>query len=161
MRRTPPQSLSPRAKTTNYLNMIMGAQEVAGHGPNAWAVLLDINGNICEGVGANVFFVRDGVALTPREDFVLPGISRQTVIEICADIGIPCEEKDLAMHDAYIADEAFITSTSLCLCPISQVNGQPLRDSGIPGPVTKRIMDRYAALVGTDFVQQYLAFLPD
>ena len=69
---------------------------------------------------------------------VLPGISRQTVIEIAAELGIPCREADLDLYDAYAADEAFLTSTSLCLCPVRSVNGMRSRRRGgvRPGDAT-------------------------
>ena len=70
------RSLTPRAKTHNYLNLIVADQEVQSIDPEAWAVLLDVNGNLCEGMGSNIFVVRDGEILTPREKFVLPGVSR-------------------------------------------------------------------------------------
>ena len=85
MRRTPPEALSPRAKTNNYLNMIVADQEVGGIDPGAWAVLLDMQGHLAEGRGSNLFLVRDGALVTPRDRSVLPGISRQTVIEIAAE----------------------------------------------------------------------------
>ena len=88
-RRTPPDSLTPRAKTHNYLNMIVANQEVQSIDPEAWAVLLDVNGNLAEGMGSNIFTVRDGAILTPREKFVLPGVSRQTVIDLAREEGIP------------------------------------------------------------------------
>ena len=88
-RRVPPDSLTPRAKTHNYLNLIVANQEVQSSDPEAWAVLLDVNGNLCEGMGSNIFVVRGGEVLTPREKFVLPGVSRQTVIELAREEGIP------------------------------------------------------------------------
>lgn len=159
VRRTPPESLSPRAKTTNYLNMILGAQEAQARDPEAWAVLLDRNGNLSEGVGANVFLVRDGEVLTPREEYILPGISRATVIDLAGRLGIACKQTDLSLYDAALAEEAFITSTSLCLCPVASINGRALADSRIPGPVTARLMQAFSDEVGMDFAAQYLRFL--
>ena len=72
-------SLSPRVKTHNYLNMIMGELEVRDRDPEAWAVLLDENGSLCEGIGSNIFVVKDGRISTPLGKYVLEGISRQTV----------------------------------------------------------------------------------
>jgi branched-chain amino acid aminotransferase len=157
VRRIAPEALSPRAKTTNYLNMTLGDLEVKARDPKLWAVLLDHNGNLCEGIGANIFLVRGGVVMTPKEDHVLPGISRATVIELCRQLAIPIEERDLAPHDAYIAQECFLTSTSLCLCPVSAFNDVTLPT--VPGPVTKRLIDAYAKLVGLDFVKQYTSRL--
>lgn len=161
VRRTPPESLSPRAKTHNYLNLIMAELEAKASDPDAWPLLLDTNGNLCEAMGCNVFLVRDGALMTPREQFVLPGISRATVIELAERLGIPCVEKDLDVFDAATADELFLSSTSLCLCPVRGVNGNPIGDGAVPGPVTKRILDAYADFVGCDFVGQYLRHCPE
>ena len=158
VRRTPPEAQTPRAKSHNYLNLVMGDLEVRAQNPVAWAVLLDMNGNLCEGLGSNIFLVQDGELLTPREKFVLPGVSRATVIELAAKLGIRCREADLDLYDAYNADEAFITSTSLCICPVASVNGMAPA-AGIYGPVTKRLIEAYVDLVDCDFVQQYLARL--
>ena len=156
-RRVPPQSMTPRAKTHSYLNMIVGDQEVQAQDPGAWAVLLDINGNLAEGMGSNIFFVRDGEIVTPREQFVLPGVSRQTAIDLARQEGIPVREGDTDLYDAYVADECFLTSTSLCICPVVSVNGQSVGPKGqVWGPVTRRLADAYIRFVGCDFVQQYL-----
>jgi branched-chain amino acid aminotransferase len=159
IRRTPPSALSPRAKTHNYLNVIMADREVKAARPEAWSVLLDENGNLCEGIGSNIFVVRDDRVYTPREQYVLPGVSRRTAMELAARLGIPCEERDLDVYDALTADEVFLTSTSLCICGVRSVNGRPIGDGRVPGPVTRRLTDAYVALVGTDFVAQYLSRL--
>ncbi len=161
-RRVPPDSLTPRAKTHNYLNLIVASQEVASIDPEAWALLLDTNGNLCEGLGSNIFVVRDGDILTPREKFVLPGVSRQTVIELARAEGLPLREADIDLYDAYNADEVFLTSTSLCICPVTAVNGVRIGgDSAVWGPVTRRIADAYSRLVDYDFVGQYLKHYVD
>jgi branched-chain amino acid aminotransferase len=67
VRRAPPDSLSARTKTNNYLNVVMGDLEAKARDPEAWAILLDVNGNLAEGIGSNVFLVRDGAVYTPRE----------------------------------------------------------------------------------------------
>jgi branched-chain amino acid aminotransferase len=159
IRRTPPSALSPRAKTHNYLNVIMADREVKAARPEAWSVLLDENGNLCEGIGSNIFVVRDDRIYTPREQYVLPGVSRRTAMELAARLGIPCEERDLDVYDAVTADEVFLTSTSLCICGVRSVNGRPIGDGRVPGPVTRRLTDAYVALVGSDFVAQYLSRL--
>lgn len=155
VRRTPPESLTPRAKSHNYLNLIMADMEVHSRDPDAWAVLLDVNGNLCEGLGSNIFLVRDGELLTPRERFVLPGVSRQATIDLARKLGIPFREADLDLYDAFNAEEAFITSTSLCICPVASINGMAM-GAGPYGPVTRRLIDAYAEMVGCDFVQQHL-----
>jgi branched-chain amino acid aminotransferase len=160
VRRVAPDMLSPRAKTHNYLNMIMGEHEAKAINPEAWAVLLDHNGNLAEGIGSNIFVVRDGAISTPHERYVLPGISRQTAMELAHQAGIPMKEADIDLFDAYVADEAFVTSTSFCICPVRSINGHLMGDKSIPGPITKRLMDAYVKLVNYDWVQQYLKHLP-
>jgi len=159
IRRTPPEVLSPRVKTLNYLNLIVADHEVHARDPDAWAILLDVNGNICEGLGSNIFVVRDGVLMTPLERYVLPGVSRQKAMDFARAAGVPVKECDIDLYDAYAADEAFITSTSLCVCPLAEINGVRIGDGRPFGPVTQAIVDAYAAHVGFDFVAQYLAHL--
>ena len=154
-RRTPPDAVSPRAKTQNYINLQLADREVRSQDPNAWAVLLDHDGNIAEGLGSNIFFVRDGELLTPRARFVLPGISRETVIDLAGEEGIAVHETDLDLFDAFTCDECFLTSTSLCMVPVSSVNGRPIGDGAVPGPVTARLVEAYKRLLDFDFVAQY------
>jgi branched-chain amino acid aminotransferase len=156
LRRTPPDSLSPRAKMHQYLNLVLADREVKAQNPNAWAVLLDVNGNLGESLGSNIFLVRDGGLLTPRERFVLPGVSRQATIDIARQLKIPFEERDIDLYDAYTADECFLTSTSLCICGVRNLNGRTFACATVPGPVTQRLIDAYKELVGCDFVAQYL-----
>jgi branched-chain amino acid aminotransferase len=159
VRRTAPEAISPRAKTHNYLNVVLGDLEAKSRDPEAWAVLLDVNGHLAEGIGSNIFLVQDGVIRTPREEFVLAGISRATVIDLAKEAGLSVVEKDLDLFDAYGADEAFLTSTSLCICPVQSVNGVVPRSGTVPGPVTRQLTDAYRRFVDHDFVAQYLKHL--
>src|SRR6266478_857636 len=158
IRRIPPPMQSPRAKTHNYLNLILADKEVKAGRPEAWSVLLDEHGNLCEGIGSNIFVVRDERVYTPREKYVLPGVSRRTVMDLAGQLGIACEERDLDLYDAVTADEMFLTSTSLCICPVRSVNGQAIASGTVPGPVTRRLTQAYIEHVGTDFVAQYLSW---
>ena len=158
-RRTPPDAVSPRAKTQNYINLQIADREVRARDPHAWAVLLDHHGNIAEGLGSNIFFVRDGELLTPRARFVLPGISRETVIELAGEEGIAVHETDLDLFDAFTSDECFLTSTSLCMVPVSSVDGRPIGGGGVPGPVTAQLVEAYKRLLDFDFVAQYTSRL--
>ena len=155
VRRAAPDMVSPRAKTHNYLNLIMGDLEAKSADPEAWSVLLDANGNLAEGTGSNIFVVRDGALFTPKARYVLPGVSRATVIELAETLKIPCHEADIDLYDAYTADEAFLTSTSLCICPVRTVNARHVAVDAIPGPVTQRLIDAYVKLADFDFVGQY------
>ena len=158
-RRVAPDALSPRVKTHNYLNLIVADQEVRRQNPKAWAILLDHNGNLSEGMGSNLFIVQNGTLSTPQDRYVLCGVSRETVIEEARKIGIEIVKKDIDLYDAYNAEEAFITSTSICVCPVRSINGITLGGGKVPGPVTKRITDAYIELVNFDFVAQYIKHL--
>lgn len=159
IRRTPPESQSPRAKVHNYVNIVQADLEVKAQNSDAAALMLDVNGNLCEGMGANIFLVRDGEIYTPREQYILAGISRSVAVELAHELAIPVHETDLDLYDAYTADEIFVTSTSYCICPVASVNGSTPSNGAIPGPVTGRLMDAYSGLVGMDFASQYLAHL--
>ena len=157
--RVPPRFMSPRAKTHNYLNLVLGDLEAQGTDPGSWAVLLDEAGNLTEGRGSNIFLVKDGAVATPKGQYVLEGITRRTVLDLAEGLGMPTAECDLDLYDAYTADEAFLTSTSLCICPVSAVNGTAIADGRTPGPVTRRLMQAFTDLAGMDFEEQYLAHL--
>ena len=156
IRRTPPECMSPRVKVHNYINLLLADQEAKAQNSDAFSILLDINGNIAEGLGSNFFIVKDGVVITPKEQYVLAGISRETVIELAQGLNIEVQEADIDLYDVYTADEAFVTSTSFCLCSVSSVNGSIIGDGSVPGPVTDRIQTAYSDLVGIDIVKQYL-----
>lgn len=156
VRRPAPDTVSPRAKTHNYLNLILAELEVNARDPDAHAVLLDTNGNLAEGKGSNLFLVKNGVLRTPKERYVLPGVSRQTTMDLAHAAKMPVEEADLDLFDALNADEIFITSTSFCICPVSTVNGAIIGDGQIPGPITKQLIDAYVDYVDCDWYGQYL-----
>ena len=155
-RRIAPDMLSARAKTHNYLNMIVAEQSVKAHDPDGWAVLLDVNGNLAEGMGSNIFVVGGGRLYTPSERYVLPGVSRRMTLDLACKLGIPAIEGDIDLFDAANADEMFLTSTSLCIAAARSFNGAQIGDGRVPGPVTRRLTDAYIAEVGCDFVKQYL-----
>ena len=157
--RVPPRFMSPRAKTHNYLNLVLGDLEAQGTDPGSWAVLLDETGNLTEGRGSNIFLVKDGAVATPKGQYVLEGITRRTVLDLSQGLGLETAERDLDLFDAYTADEAFLTSTSLCICPVSAINGAPVANGNSPGPVTRRLMQAFSDLAGMDFEEQYLAHL--
>lgn len=159
IRRTPPSALSPNAKTNNYMNMKLAQKEVSAVSPGAWAVLLDETGSLCEGAGCNIFIVKDGTLITPGTEYILAGITRDVALELAREAGIPVEIRPVSPHMAAIADEAFFTSTSLCVCPLRSLNGRPFPNN--PGPVTERLMKDFSALIGFDYVDQYLRNLTD
>ena len=93
---------------------------------------------------------------------MLPGVSRQTAIDLAHEARLTVTEADLDLYDAYNADEIFITSTSLCLCPAVSVNGVHVGPVGqVWGPITKKLVDAYIRFVNFDFVAQYLKFFDE
>ena len=158
VRRPAPDTLSPRAKTHNYLNLILGELEVKDVDPEAQALLLDTNGNLAEGKGSNIFIVKDGRIITPKERYVLPGVSRETVLDLACKQNIPAEEADIDLFDAINAEEVFVTSTSFCICPVRSINGTDISDGVIPGRITKLLIDAYVDLVDCDWYGQYLKY---
>ena len=161
VRRVPHWAVSPRAKTHNYINMVLAEMEVSDSNPGAWALLLDERGNLCEGLGCNVFVVKDGALFTPKEQYVLAGITRAVVMELADSLKIPLVEADIDLYDAYTADEVFLTSSSLCVCPVSSINGNVIGDGKVPGPLTARLQGAFSDLVGMDYVAQYVAHLKE
>lgn len=159
--RVPPRFMSPRAKTHNYLNLILGDLESQAIDRGSWTVMLDEAGNLTEGRGSNIFLVKNGAVSTPKGQFVLEGITRDIVMSLALGLDLNPEERDLDLYDAYIADEVFLTSTSLCICPVASVNGTTIGGGETPGPITRRLMTAFSDLAGMDFEQQYLAHLAD
>jgi branched-chain amino acid aminotransferase len=113
--------------------MIMAEKPVKALNPDAWAILLDEHGNLAEGLGSNIFIVREGALFTPSERYVLPGVSRQMTIDCARKLGIDCTAGDIDLFDAANAEEMFLTSTSLCILPVKSFNGAPVADGKTPG----------------------------
>ena len=121
--------------------------------PHALALLLDPDGFIAEGTGANFFIVRDGKLYTPEPRNILLGIKRGYVMELAASMGIETVEKNLELYDAYHADEAFLTSTGFSMLPVTRINTIPIADAK-PGPVFNRLLSAWCCDVGVDIVAQ-------
>ena len=136
-------ALDPRIKSLDYLNLVLGKLEAIAAGADE-ALLLDGEGLVCEAPGYNVFVVRAGEVLTPDRS-ILEGVTRATVLELCALLGIPARPGPVAPYDVLTADEVFLTSTAGGLVPVVQVEGARIGD-GKPGPVLRRIDDAYREL---------------
>jgi branched-chain amino acid aminotransferase len=157
-RAVPPDALDPKIKSRSRLSYTLCDLEVKLVDPDAQCLLLDTAGNVAENKGGNFFLVADRRVATPPTRNVLAGISRSTVLELCAELGIPAEEKDLQPYDVYTADEAFFTSTPYCIMPASRFNGLLVGDGKV-GPVTRRLLDAWSSRVGVDIAGQALAQL--
>ena len=100
--------------------------------------MLDMHGFISETNDTNMFFVRDGVLLTPFADACLPGLTRQMILDIAADNDIPHGEKNLSITEMYTSDEVFTTGTMGELTPVLMADGRVIGD-GKRGPMTERL----------------------
>jgi branched-chain amino acid aminotransferase len=106
------------------------------------ALLLDAEGYVMEGSGENIFIVRDGVIYTPDLTSALDGITRDTVMRLCAELGIRVVEKRITRDEVYIADEAFFTGTAAEVTPIREVDNRAIGNGG-RGPITERLQTLY------------------
>ncbi|MEO1982072.1 MAG: aminotransferase class IV [Fuerstiella sp.] len=152
-RAIPAQSLDARIKNRSRLAYTMADAEARLVDPDAQCVILDVHGNVSENKGGNICVVTDGELRTPTTENSLAGISRQTVLELAADLGIPVRERRLQMYDLYTADELFFTSTPYCIMPATQFNGLPVADGHV-GPVTKKLLEAWSERVGVDIIAQ-------
>jgi branched-chain amino acid aminotransferase len=140
--RNHPGTVSPLIKSNNLLNNALAMQEAVRRGAFE-GVMRNYRGELAECTTANVFIVKDGEVLTPPLDAgLLPGITREFVLEIGQDRGIPVRETVLHDADLFGADEAFLTSSTRELVPIVQVDDRRI-GNGAPGPVTRTLLDRF------------------
>ena len=142
-------ALSPRIKSLNYLNNIMAKLEGLQAGC-VEALMLNHKGEVAECTGDNVFVVRSERLLTPPPDAgILEGITRAAVIELAEKEGIDCRETTLTRHDLYTAEECFLTGTAAEVIPVVEIDGRPVGE-GTPGSITRKLKDRFHALVRQD-----------
>ena len=140
--RNHPGTVSPVIKSNNLLNNALAMQEAFRRGAFE-GVMRNYRGELAECTQSNLFIVRDGAALTPPLDAgLLPGITREFVLEIGAEAGIPVREAVLHDADLFGADEAFFTSSTRELVPIVQVDHRPI-GAGRPGPLTRALIERF------------------
>jgi branched-chain amino acid aminotransferase len=140
--RISPKSVDPGIKNYHWLDLVMGLYDAYAKGGET-ALLLDMEGNIAEGPGFNIFAVKEGRLTTP-EFGVLPGITRQSVFDICASLQLPVQARAVTPNGLAEAEEVFITSTAGGVMPVTSLDGRAI-GSGQPGPVTRRITDEYWA----------------
>jgi branched-chain amino acid aminotransferase len=144
-RRHDPNIIPPHAKVTGaYINSSMAKLEAVHSGYDE-AIMLNPAGYVSEATGENLFIVKDGELLTPPlVSGPLPGITRDSVIKIAADLGIPLFETQLARSDLYLAEEMFCVGTAAEVTPVREVDERVIGD---PGPVTQAIQQKYFAIV--------------
>ncbi len=148
VRRNPPECIEPRAKVTSKINQILAELDVANQ--KALPLMLDLNGNVAENSSSNFFIVRNGTIWTPPDRNILEGVTRKVVFEICERLSIPLIERDFTMYDVAQAQEFFITSSAICAMPVCEVDGfKPKKP--IPGPITKKLIEAFAAETGRKY----------
>jgi branched-chain amino acid aminotransferase len=131
-----------KSKTAgDYVNSILAKREVTKLGYDE-AIMLDTSGLVSEASGENVFIVRDGALKTPPLPSVLEGITRDAVIRIARDKGIPVIEQPFTRDELYVADEAFLTGTAAELTPIREVDDRAI-GAGSRGPVTRTLQTTF------------------
>jgi len=141
-----PNSYMTKAKTTgNYAVSQMAKVEAIKAGFDE-AIMLDPEGLVAQGSGENIFIVRDGVLKTPPLHGVLRGVTRDTVIDLAREQGVPFEVGSITRDEVYTADEAFFTGTAAEVTPIREVDGRQVGE-GRPGPVTQRLQTAFFAVV--------------
>ena len=128
-----------------YINSIMALHDAIAKNADE-AILMDKNGFISEGSGENLFIVKDSKLITPKTDFCLNGITRQSVIEIAQDLGIEVQEKDLLFDELVNADEAFFSGTAVEITPITNLDKSDIGE-GLRGPVTEMLQSKYSEIV--------------
>ena len=152
-RHIPPQCIDPKMKYRSRLHFWLAEQEAKNVDPNAATLLLDLDGNVTEFSGGNILIVKDGTIISPTTRNILPGISRQTVIELASELQIPFSEEDFQVYDVCNADEAFESTTPFCLLPVTKINNIPI-GNGKPGAICFRLLDRWGEKVGLDILRQ-------
>jgi branched-chain amino acid aminotransferase len=125
----------------NYINSILALHEAVDCGCDE-ALLLDNEGYVAEGSGENVFLVKDGVLHTPELTSCLNGITRNTIVQLAAEMNLEVRERRITRDEVYIADEAFFTGTAAEVLPIRELDGRRI-GSGARGPITERLQTVY------------------
>jgi branched-chain amino acid aminotransferase len=141
-----PKTADTKVKITGYyINSIMASLEVRSLGYNE-ALLLDYEGNVAEGPGENIFMVKDGRLITPKEDNILPGLTRDSIFRIAKDNDIEIVEKALSLEELKDADEAFLTGTAVEVAPIKQIDETNIGNGEI-GPITQKLKSIYTGAI--------------
>ncbi len=151
IRRPPPEVLDARIHHANLLNSILAKIEANNAGADD-ALMLDTRGFVAETNATHIFIVRNGDLATSRVVACPEGITRATVIEICAAEKIRCIETDLSVVDVYGAHEMFCTGTMGELAGVTKIDNRQIGDGKV-GPMTKRLSDLYAQRTATEGVQ--------
>ena len=150
--------LEPKIKNRSRIYYQMANLEVAQvKGDNNWALLLDPDGFVAEGIGSNFFIVKDKNLITPEGRNILRGISRAYIFELVKKLDLVCVEDNIEPYDVYTADEAFMTGTPFCILPVTSLNGIKI-GNGWMGHITRKLIDTWGIKVGVDIIAQIKFF---
>jgi len=149
----PARYIDPKAKNRSRIYYKIAELQAGQIEAGAQALLRDERGFITEGTGNNFFMVRDGEILTPKPHDILRGVSRGFCMELARKLGIPVVEADIDPYDVREADEAWYTSTTVCMVPITRFDMRPVGD-GAPGPVYQKLLTAWSEEVGVDIPGQ-------
>lgn len=143
VRRIDPSTLPPFVKACgHYTNSVRAVQEAIRRGYDE-ALLLNTKGDVAEGSGENLFVVKNGTVFTNDIDAsILMGITRDSVLQIARDLGIPVSVRPITLTDVHTADELFFSGTAVEVTPVKEVDGRVYGD-GSPGPITRRIQQTF------------------
>ncbi len=140
------QSPLSRLKSANYLENMLAKQEARAAGVDE-AICLNEKGLLAEASMSNIFLVNDGILRTPGEESgILPGITREVVLELASQLGINTFEQDIRLDELFQTQEAFLTNSLMEIMPLTEIDGKPV-GSGEPESVTRRLMANYKKLV--------------
>ena len=144
-RAIPSTLLDPKIKNRSRLFYLMANIEASQvEGKNNWALLLDPDGFVAEGTGDNFFIVKDNKVITPEGRNILRGISRQYVMdELCHQLNLEVEERNIEPYDVYTADEAFMTGTPFCMLPVTSLNGISIGQGSV-GPIFDSLLKKWS-----------------
>jgi branched-chain amino acid aminotransferase len=146
VRRNPVDATTHEIKSLNYLNSVMGKIEANAYGADE-AICLEPNGYVAEGVGENIFIVKNSEVLTPPNSTgSLEGITSEVIVNLCKKLNFKLTITNLTPFMILTADEAFFTGTAMEVVPICEVNKRTIGD-GKPGYVTKKLMTEFHQVI--------------
>lgn len=154
-RRNSPAALDPNIKSLNYLNNILAKIEVnraaraGGDVPVGEGLMLNLQGYVAEATGDNIFIAANGELITPPGHVgILEGVTRNAVMELAAQLGVPCAERVFTLTSVYGADEIFLTGTGAEVIPVVRVDDRVIGE-GMPGPITRKLIGAFRELVNS------------
>jgi branched-chain amino acid aminotransferase len=158
IRQVPDNCWPSELKCRSRMHYYLADHAAAARQPGARAILLDQEGNVAEATSANVLVYRQHEGLSsPPDDHILVGISLGVIHELAGKLGVPFMRRRLSVEELQKADEVMLASTSVCVLPVVECNGQLIGD-GVPGAMFKRLLAAWSKLAGVDIAEQTRRF---